>query len=121
MLSLGMLLALALAMQSRRRALNSGLAEPPSLIAIAISRPILVKILAFFASFAPLRLAILCHLECPDMLECPSFYHNNFNITSQGAIRRRKILSDFGPFFKPPAYIFRRICADYTRKLQKGR
>src|SRR5699024_284033 len=102
-----MLFALALAMQSRRRALKSGFAEPPSLMAIAISRPILVKIFAFFASFAPLRLAILCHLECPDMLECPSFYHiNNLN-KPQNAIRRRKILSDFLHFRKPCAYIFR--------------
>ena len=71
MLSFGMLFAFAFAMQSRRRELKSGLAEPPSLIAIAISRPILVKILAFLASFAPLRLAMLFHFECPDMLNVP--------------------------------------------------
>src|SRR5699024_2383631 len=119
MLSLGMLFAFAFAMQSRRRALNSGFAEPPSLMAIAISRPILVKIFAFFASFAPLRLAILCHLECPDMLECPSFYH--YIIIKQTA-KRHTAQKNFIRFFAFPQALcvyFSPLRANYDRKLQK--
>ena len=52
MLSLGMLLYFALAMTSRSLALSAG-SGPPALTAMAISRPILVKILPRAASVLP--------------------------------------------------------------------
>ena len=51
----------------RRKELLSGL-EPPSRTAIAISRPILVKILPRAASALPFLFLIFAHLEWPDIL-----------------------------------------------------
>ena len=63
MLSLGTLLALALAISAASLELEAGL-PPPSLTATAISRPILVKTLARAPSvFSFLRL-MLFHLLC---------------------------------------------------------
>ena len=62
MLSLGILQALALAMQSRSLPLEAG-SGPPSLTATEISRATLVKILALAASEAPFFRLMLFHLE----------------------------------------------------------
>ena len=76
--SLGILAALALAMQSRSLPLVSGSA-PPSFTATDISRATLVNTLALAASEAPFLRLILFHLECPDIgkivLSCDSAYY----------------------------------------------
>ena len=66
MVSFGMLFAFALAITSRSLLLFAG-SGPPSFTAITISRPIMVKILPFLASFFSFLCLILANLECPDM------------------------------------------------------
>ena len=61
---------LALAIISRRRLLLAG-SGPPSFTATAISRPIIVKIFPFAASFFSFLCLILANLECPDILIAP--------------------------------------------------
>ena len=63
-----------------------------SLTATIISRAILVKVLARFASAAPLVFCILCHLECPDILTAPLvLLYNTFSAY---------ILAQYGYFYK---------------------
>ena len=65
-LSLGMLSALAAAIARRRRGFLSGSGKP-DLAAMVISRASLAKILAFLASWAPLRYIMFLNWECPDI------------------------------------------------------
>ena len=87
MLSLGTLLALALAMASRSLELEAG-SGPPSLTATEISRPHLVKILAFAPSVLSFLRLMLFHLECPDLV-CPpfSYFGSPGGVGSQGPSR----------------------------------
>src|SRR5699024_4851984 len=66
MVSLGMLLAFALAMTSRSLLLLAG-SGPPSFTATTISRPIIVKIFPFLASFFSFLCFMFANFECPDM------------------------------------------------------
>ena len=76
MVSLGMLFAFAFAMTSLSLLLLAG-SGPPSFTAITISRPIIVKIFPFFASFFSFLCLILANFECPDIFFSPHFSCGN--------------------------------------------
>ena len=68
--SLGMLLAFAFAITSLNFPLLLG-SGPPALTATAISRPIIVKIFPFAASFFSFLCLIFANFECPDIKVTP--------------------------------------------------
>ena len=70
--SLGILLALALAITCASLKLLAG-SGPPSLTATAISRPMIVKIFPLAASFFSFLCLMFANFECPDIIYPPHF------------------------------------------------
>ncbi len=78
MVSLGMLLAFALAITWASLKLFAG-SGPPSFTATAISLPMIVKIFPFAASFFSFLCLIFANFECPDISLCP-FFMRRFSV-----------------------------------------